>query len=230
MECFYFPGLIRQSKKLIASGDNAKHLKANHIDKENVMVTNGAGLSAVAFAERTGKNEFTLQITDYLPDYGEETPHIALALGILSSRDRFEFAIEKSVELGVNEFFPLITDHSQKDSVNHNRLISKAIAAMIQCKRSRLPVIHPPLSLEDLLAKSVDTCRIILADPDGEPSHQLSQDMKYLILTGPEGGFSEEELRKINEADNVIKWRFGGTRLRAETAAIVAVGFVTNSA
>ncbi len=230
MECFYFPDINRQSAMLTISGDDTKHLKANHIDKENVMLTNGSGLSAVALAERTGKNEFTLHITEYLSDYGEEKPYIALALGILGSRDRFEFALEKAVELGVNEFFPLITAHTERNTTNHSRLLAKAIAAMIQSKRSRLPVINSPLNLESLLSQSSDFGRIILADPEGETPCKTGHNGKYLILTGPEGGFSNEELMQINSTSNLMKWRLGGTRLRAETAAIVAIGFVSNFA
>lgn len=230
MECFYFPDLTRQTKIITISGDNAKHFKANHINNENVMVTNGEGLSAITIADRTGKNEFTLQITDYLINYGEEKPNIALGIGILNSRDRFEFALEKSVELGINEFIPLITAHTQKNTTNHNRLLSKSIAAMIQCKRSCLPMISPPLNFEEFLTGSIDYDLIILADPNGEKPKQLNNDGKYLILVGPEGGFSEEEYLLINKIDNLIKWRFGSSRLRAETAAIMAVGFITNLA
>lgn len=230
MECFYFPGLTRQSKIFTASGGDARHLKANHINNENVMLTNGQGLSAVAYAERSGRNEFALRITSYLFNHGEAKPHIALGLGIPDSRSRFEFALEKAVELSVNEFFPLITAHSQKNTTNHSRLLAKSISAMIQCKRSCLPVVSPPLGLKILLAKASEYDRIILADPDGEIPGRLDINGRYLILTGPEGGFSGDELMRINEMDNVIKWRFGGTRLRAETAAIMAVGFVSGLA
>ena len=171
MECIFARELNLNSTKLSVPTVEAKHLKALRIkDNERILITNGDGLSAVATIKRIDKNDYFAYIEELLPNYGELDYSLALAIGIIDSPTRFEFAIEKSIELGVSEIYPLILDYSQCKKINQERLTSKAISALKQCKRSRLPIIHNPQTLANLFTKisnCIEENQIILADAGG---------------------------------------------------------------
>ena len=113
MECLYYPDLNRIQESAFLMGDELKHARALHLQKdESVLLTNGKGLSAECLVINCSKNDLTLKIIKYLENYGENTIRISLAIGVLNDRERFEFAIEKAVELGVNEIIPLITQYT----------------------------------------------------------------------------------------------------------------------
>jgi 16S rRNA (uracil1498-N3)-methyltransferase len=246
MECIFVEELNLNSTKLAIPTVEAKHLKALRIKpNEQILITNGNGLSAIATVERINKNierinknierinknDYLANVEKLLPNYGELDYSLSLAIGILDSQDRFEFALEKCVELGVAEVFPLILDYSQHKKINQTRLISKAIAAIKQCKRSKLPTIHSPQTVRHLLENifnSTEKHQLILADENGEnPSNiPITKTHNTIIFVGSEGGFSAKELSFFPQ--QTIKWNLGNTRLRAETAAIVSVGIFTN--
>ncbi|MPN46579.1 hypothetical protein SDC9_194170 [bioreactor metagenome] len=101
------------------------------------------------------------------------------------------------------------------------RLIAKAISAIKQCKRSRLPKIHLPQTIDSLIS-NIDTLNyqnIFLADENGvKPQINIHNSKNSIIFVGAEGGFSERELNLF--PTKTIKWNLGNRRLRAETAAI----------
>lgn len=228
MECIYYPDLESDSQFLEITGSEAKHLRALRVGEGGtIMVSNGDGLCANAHIQIAGKTEFLLKVVDVTKEYGERKNELALALGILNARDRFEFALEKAIELGITDFYPLKTEFSQRTKLNHDRMISKSIAAMKQCKRSRLTEIHYPYTLENLMKLSRSFDSIIVADTDGENPKQSVVGPSILVVVGPEGGFSQKELDILMKSDKTKLWNLGERRLRAETAAVVGVGIAS---
>ena len=115
MECIYFPELDKNSKDLYISGSEAKHLKALRLKPgEEIQITNGKGLSAGSILIKEEPAGFLIQVTDLQENTGELPYSFALAIGILNDRNRFEFALEKAVELGITDFYPLITEFTEK--------------------------------------------------------------------------------------------------------------------
>ena len=238
MECIYLPELNTNDKYYKIPDTEAHHLKVLRLQSGNeILITSGKGISALAIIDRISKNDFSVNIIDYYHNKGELDFRIGLAIGIMDNRDRFEFAIEKCTELGVSDIFPLITDYSQQNKINKERLITKTISTIKQSKRAILPVIHHPISIMELINNRYETTtkdntsakysRIILADENGiTPETKLYKPTNTLIFIGPEGGFSELEL-DIFDKNNIIKWKIGDTRLRTETATIICIGLLS---
>jgi len=227
MECLFFPDLNRNHEFVLLKGNELKHARALHLQKnEFVLVTNGKGLTAETLVENFFKEELILRIVKYLENSGENILKVTLAIGVLNDRERFEFAIEKAVEMGVNEIIPLITQYSQPKQFNIKRLELKALAALKQSKRSYLPIIHSPIKVMEFIPEAKKFQNIILFDEKGNKPNIKKIDENLLILIGSEGGFSEIEINLFNSLNNIEVWNLCNRRLRTETAAISALSLI----
>lgn len=227
MECLYAPELVVGMSRLRISGDEARHVRALRLRPgEHTMLTNGTGLCAVAALELAEKEAVTMVILEELPGYGELHRRFGLALGILEHRERMEFAIEKAVELGVTDIFPLQCDRSARKTVSAERLAAKVLAAVKQCRRAMLPVVHPPLTVRQFTKGIVPEFEtIFLADENGTPPPHVSG--AIAVAVGPEGGFSQGEMAFFEECTNLRLLALAPRRLRAETAVVAACAVVT---
>jgi 16S rRNA (uracil1498-N3)-methyltransferase len=237
MECLYAPHLRPDISSCPLADDEYTHARALRLrEGSSVLLSNGAGLCAEALVRSVGKSTLECMVQKFLPHHNELHTALHLALGVLDNRERMEIALEKATELGIVAFTPLLADHSQRERVNLERLQAKALAAMKQSQRSYLPRIAAPVTVDALLQnvhKASDT-RVILADAEGQAPARLqaegnqakgsqAESNDVWLVIGPEGGFSERELYLLNTRADA-RWRLGASRLRAETAAILAVG------
>ena len=195
MECIYLPELNNSNKYYQVPDAEARHLKVLRVQSgDKTLITSGKGIFALATVNRSSNSNFSVEIIEYYHNKSELDFKIGLAIGILDNREKLEFAIEKSTELGVNDIFLLLTDYSQRNKINKDRLITKTINTIKQCKRSMLPIIHNPISIFDLLNNN-NFDRIIIADESGiNPKAKLEKNINSLIFVGSEGGFSKAEL------------------------------------
>lgn len=224
MECIYCPELNEGTLELVVIKDEAEHLQALRLKEgDSVLISNGKGICAESIISNIGKHNFTLRTEKILFNYGELPYHLGLAIGILSDRNRLEFALEKAIELGATDFFPLITGHTEKKFLNTSRLVNKAISAMKQCKRAKLLNIHEPIVFDNIHHISTKFNNIILAAPEGKSPEETKSLKSTLVFVGPEGGFSEKEIQYFKSIEGLISWNLGARRLRAETAAISAL-------
>lgn len=223
MECLYNNELSDNCKELIFSDYESRHIKSLRLkENELVLVTNGKYLSSTGTVFRTSKRQFAFIPQEFHYKLNEPNIKVTLAIGILNNNDRFEFALEKAVELGVSEIVPLITKHTEQSKIRRERLEQKAIAAMKQCKRSFLPRIMPVLELSEFITSFGDYDSVILADEKGGKPQIDAIKSTCCIIVGPEGGFSNDEITLLT-AQNLIKWNLGKRRLRAETASTAAI-------
>lgn len=228
MECLYIPELESTSNEVTIDGEEFRHLRALRLrEGELVMLTSGKGICAIAKVIHYSKNEARATIREVLPNYGENSVRCGVGIGILDSRERMEFALEKSVELGITDFYPIQCEFSQKQNVSTERLSGKAIAAIKQCKRSHLPVVHQPVTIEKLLKSSNEWSRIVVGDEKGEHLNSGAGSEPSLILVGAEGGFSPKEINSLQNDPRTTFISLGNRRLRAETAAIAALCLLT---
>lgn len=224
MECIYFPELNEETKEFVVTNDEQKHLLALRLQiGDYVLVSNGKAICAESIITNIGKHNFTLRAEKILLNHGELPFQLGLAIGMLSDRNRLEFALEKAIELGASDFFPIITEHTEKKFLHTTRLVNKAVSAMKQCKRAKLINIHEPIVFDNIQHIISKFNNIILTDTDGKPPEETKSLDSTVIFIGPEGGFSEQEIQNLKSIEGLISWNLGARRLRAETAAICAL-------
>lgn len=147
-------------------------------------------------------------------------------------RARLDYMVQKAVELGVSGICPVYTERTVVSRLNHKRMLANAREAAEQCGRLSVPEIREPVDLGQLIADWPAGRRLIFCDEMGEDASMynrlagLSGDERskpWAILIGPEGGFSEQEARKLREQEFVTPVSLGPQVLRADTAAVAAL-------
>ncbi len=208
------------------AGDEARHLSRVMRVKagDPVELFDGQGTSWSATVTCIERNEVTLRIDAKYTDKISQQPVITLAVA-LPKGERQKWLIEKITELGTDYLIPLTTSRSvaQPTSAAISRLKRGVVEACKQSKRNRLLEITPSQSLDTLLSTASTRMRI-LACPMSSDSMQsvLSTPIdEILIVIGPEGGFTEEELA-LSRAHDFQHMSLGQNILRIETAAIAA--------
>ena len=155
---------------------------------------------------------------------GPETiPDVWLAFAPVK-RAQTDWLVEKATELGVARLIPVMTQRTVAERVKLERLEAIAIEAAEQCGRTRLPDISEPQALKQLLGGRDPGRKLYFADEGGgAPPADAFRPGPSLILTGPEGGFSDDERAAIRAADNAVPISLGPRILRAETAALASL-------
>jgi 16S rRNA (uracil1498-N3)-methyltransferase len=148
-------------------------------------------------------------------------PELILGMGIIKKRDRLEFAVEKAVELGASRIALFRSQRTIKENVRMDRLESITLSAMKQSLRTWLPEISCYNSMEEVISYFPDA-QCLLAHEKVESGNEgllNNPQSSRLLLIGPEGGFTEQEVGVGREAGAKLI-SLGDYRLRAETSAI----------
>ena len=141
-------------------------------------------------------------------------------------KNRMDFLIEKAVELGVTDLHPVLTRNTEVRKVNEERIRTQIIEAAEQCERLDIPTLHGLSSLTDILKDPPDTLYVALERSEGLSCQNLKIDNYFAFLVGPEGGFTNEEIKHINLCKNFKKLSLGDQILRAETATIKILSII----
>ena len=153
----------------------------------------------------------------------ESIPDVWLAFAPVK-RGQTDWLVEKATELGVARLLPVMTQRTIVERVKIERLEAITIEAAEQCGRTRLPEIATPIALNALLELRDERRRLYFADEGGgKEAAGAFAPGPALILTGPEGGFSDQERSMIRAAPNAVPISLGPRILRAETAALAAL-------
>ena len=153
----------------------------------------------------------------------ETMPDVWLAFAPVK-RAQTDWLVEKATELGVARLIPVMTQRTIVDRVKLDRLEAIAIGAAEQCGRTILPEIAEPLPLPQLLKERDPDRLLYFADEEGgERAADTFRPGPALILTGPEGGFTQGERALVRSAANAVPISLGPRILRAETAALAAI-------
>lgn len=179
----------------------------------------------LATVTATGKRDLALTVQGKLRDR-LPSPDLWLCQALIK-KDRLDWVAEKSCELGIGRFLPVLTRRCVVDKVKEGRLRSQMIEAAEQCERTTLPEIAPLVKLEALLKDWPQDRTLYFCDErGGEPfgaAVRRAQSEKSAILIGPEGGFTDEEHAAIRAAPFAVPVSLGPNILRADTAAVAAI-------
>ena len=189
---------------------------------DQALLFDGASGEWLAIVSDAGKKRMALTIERKTREQ-ESVPDCWLAFAPVK-RSQTDWLVEKATELGVARLVPVITRRTIVERVKLGRLEAIAIEAAEQCNRTSVPEITEPLSLDMLLKGRDFERRLYFADEGGgEPAASAFKPGAALILTGPEGGFTDEERAAIRAAPNAVPISLGPRILRAETAALAAL-------
>ena len=187
-----------------------------------LLVFDGASGEWLARVAEAAKKRMTL-VVERRTREAEEVPDVWLAFAPVK-RTQTDWLVEKATELGAARLIPVMTRRTIAERVKLERLHAIAIEAAEQCGRTRLPHIAEPMPLQHLLEQRDPDRRLYFADEGGgEPAADAFTAGPALILTGPEGGFTDEERAVIRAARNAVPVSLGPRILRAETAALAAL-------
>ena len=187
-----------------------------------LLVFDGQSGEWLGHIAEASKKRMTLAV-ERLTRVPESMPDVWLAFAPVK-RAQTDWLVEKATELGVARLIPVMTQRTVAERVKLDRLESIAIEAAEQCGRTRLAKIAEPLTLKQFLANPDAGRRLYFADESGgEPAADAFRSGPALLLTGPEGGFTDEERVLIRAAPSSVSISLGPRILRAETAALAAL-------
>ena len=194
---------------------------------DQITITNGCGSHYLATLVTIEKRSCTAQIDQEIK-IELPAPELHVGIGITKQSDRWEWMVEKLTELGVHSITPILTHRTEKTKVNSERLLKVMVAALKQSAGANLPILKEPIKWKQLVA-SLDQTDFLIAHNEGTniPSiaSYLPLQKNTLLLIGPEGGFTSEEVKEAQDlgAKTIL---LGTLRLRVETAAIAAVAAI----
>lgn len=187
-----------------------------------LLLFDGASGEWLARIAGAGKKRMTLTIERRTRE-AEAIPDVWLAFAPVK-RGQIDWLVEKATELGVARLLPVTTQRTIVERLNLERLRAHIIEAAEQCGRTRLPELAEPAALARFLDQRDPARTLYFADEaGGEPAASAFKPGAATILTGPEGGFTEEERTAVRAAPNAHPISLGPRILRAETAALAAL-------
>ena len=191
---------------------------------EAVSLVDGKGTWYEGVIERAEVGGCEIRITDRRELYGRRNFHLHLAVAPTKNIDRIEWMLEKCTEMGIDEITLLHAAHSERKVVKEERLEKVIVAAMKQSLKAYLPRLNPMTDFRQLVTSCREPHKFIAHCNEGDKKrldevYRPGEDV--VILIGPEGDFSEEEV-VLARHHGFVPVTLGTSRLRTETAGIVA--------
>jgi len=162
------------------------------------------------------------------------TSNIAIAISPVKNASRFEWFLEKATEIGVTEIIPLLCERTEKQHLKLERMQGILISAMLQSQQAWLPVLQEPIKFTKYLNElnAAPSLHKMIAHCEDENNKQALQKIAnpaaaQVILIGPEGDFSKKEIEFALQT-GCVPVSLGNTRLRTETAGMVAATLLCN--
>ncbi|MEM1408959.1 MAG: 16S rRNA (uracil(1498)-N(3))-methyltransferase [Bacteroidota bacterium] len=221
MLLFYQPDLVHGATYL--DREESRHCVKVLRKRQNdlIHITDGQGYlySGIITKDDPVRCEFKI---DKKKEEERRDFSVHIAIAPTKNTDRLEWFIEKATEIGVDEITLLKTTNCERTVVKIERLEKKAVAAMKQSLKCRLPKINDISAFEDTVKLNADFKSIAYVDTSNSVmlSHNIGKGVNY-ILIGPEGDFTETEVG-LAQKSGWSKVSLGQSRLRTETAGLVA--------
>jgi 16S rRNA (uracil1498-N3)-methyltransferase len=225
MQLFYNPTINELTETFSFDKEESKHIIKVLRKKDNdiLFVSNGLGILFETEITLASDNKCTVRIISFKKIKPLEYK-LHLAVAPTKMNDRFEWFLEKATEIGIHEITPIFCDHSERKNINSERFEKIILSAMKQCNQMYLPKLNPALPLKEFIKNDTNGIKLI-AHCEETSKKTLKSIIEpktdYTILIGPEGDFSNKEIiMALQEGYTAVS--LGETRLRTETAAVVA--------
>ncbi|MBO4671061.1 MAG: 16S rRNA (uracil(1498)-N(3))-methyltransferase [Bacteroidales bacterium] len=200
---------------------------------DEIAVIDGRGTLYRCVLEDADPKGATARIVSGEPGFGSHPYHLTMAVCPTKNIDRFEWFVEKATEIGVDVIAPVIGERSERKVLKTERLERLVRSAAKQSLKGAIPLIAAPVSVREfILSAPSDALKMICYCFDG-PKHTIAEVLSggtgappessgICILIGPEGDFSPQEA-ELALSRGWVPVTLGKSRLRTETAALVAV-------
>ena len=203
-----------------------------HREGDNVCVIDGAGTMYECVLSQASPKAAVARIEKANPGWGSHPYRLEMAVCPTKNIDRYEWFVEKASEVGADRFVPVIGEHSERKVLKTERLRRIVLSAAKQSLKAAVSEIAEPLTVKDFITSVADSPALKMIaccfEDESHPRTSVMQALsgtdrrEYIVLIGPEGDFSREEVRLATEA-GFIPVHLGESRLRTETAALAAV-------
>ena len=230
---FYIAQYNPSKKEMILDEDTSYHIIQVLRMKvgEKLHLTDGKGALITASISELRKKNCTVQ-TEEINTQPAPSKKVTIAISLLRNTSRFEWFLEKATEIGIAEIVPLICSRTQKQRFRSDRMKGICVSAMLQSQQCWLPVVHEPIAYELLFRQEevMQSSQKFIAHCLDEEKRSISQFLHSgsphsIILIGPEGDFTQTEINWALQ-QNFIPVSLGQTRLRTETAGVVAAALL----
>lgn len=192
---------------------------------DRLQLTDGRGFFYEAELAESGKRHALASILSQSTAPPERPAALHLAIAPTKQIERFEWFLEKSVEIGIDEITPLLCQRSERDTIRTDRLEKILVSAMKQSLRARLPKLNTLTRFRQFASSATETQKCLAWCAD-EPLPHLKTAIlpgrDTVIAIGPEGDFSPEEVALALQ-NGFVAASLGDARLRTETAGVLAV-------
>lgn len=198
---------------------------------DKVFLTDGLGNFYTTVIAESHQKKTILKITNCEKEFGKRNYRIHLAVAPTKMNERFEWFVEKATEIGIDEISPIICKNSERKIIKTDRLNRIAEAAMKQSYKAYHPIINEAIDFSKFIKQTHNYSQNFIAhstDYSGENylGKAINMQSSYLILIGPEGDFTKDELVLAKSA-GFVEIGLGNSRLRTETAAVVACNIIS---
>ncbi|WP_159950781.1 16S rRNA (uracil(1498)-N(3))-methyltransferase [Polaribacter septentrionalilitoris] len=232
MQLFYNPDISLETKQITFDKVESRHIVRVLRKKEGAIlkITNGKGFLFDAKIIIANDKKCLAEIIN-----SEEQPkpwdyYLHIAIAPTKNNDRTEWFLEKATEIGIDEITPIICQNSERRVVKLERFEKIIQSAMKQSLKFNLPKLNAPVKFNEFINHDFDGKVCIAHCEDQRDKNHLKDAInlseKTTILIGPEGDFSMDEIEKALEK-KCIPISLGESRLRTETAALIAVNLVS---
>jgi 16S rRNA (uracil1498-N3)-methyltransferase len=225
MQLFFAPNITQEDKSFVFDKEESRHIVKVLRKKEgdSIYITNGKGwlfTSSVTFA-----TEKRCEVTLSTSEFTEPMPYrLHLAVAPTKMNDRYEWFLEKAVEIGISEITPIICEHSERTVFKADRFEKIIQSAMKQSLQYHMPILHEPIAFNQFVKQQREG-KLFIAHCEETDKKLLKTELAsketQTILIGPEGDFSTKEI-ELALTLGYVPVSLGNTRLRTETAAVVA--------
>ncbi|HYF31826.1 MAG TPA: RsmE family RNA methyltransferase [Chitinophagaceae bacterium] len=229
---FFMAGISDSNETLVLDEDTSKHVAQvlRMREGEQLRLTDGKGRLATAEILDAHKKKTSVKIirSESIAPASRTT---TIAISLLKNANRFEWFLEKATELGMQSIMPLLCEHTERQHFRFDRMQAVLVSAMLQSQQAWLPQLHEPMPFKKLVEEfnATNYQQFIAHCADDADKKNLRQAVDHtrnvIVLIGPEGDFSKDEIQWALR-HGFVPVSLGDTRLRAETAGIVAATLI----